>query len=102
MDGESLLGPLPEGWKLELVFEDGSYTPTYVNTSTEHRYSEDPRLPPLDSNWAKITRQRTQDDPHFLQWFRNEDRGQVMNSDPRLLPETLIKRGVALEYFKLV
>lgn len=102
LDGERLLGPLPDNWKLQMIFKNGSYVPTYINTSTGNSQPEDPRLPPLDPNWVKITRERTQDDPYFFQWFKDQERGLIMNSDPRLLPTALEKRGVVLDYFKLV
>ncbi|OCK72931.1 HET-domain-containing protein [Lepidopterella palustris CBS 459.81] len=102
LDGESLLGPLPANWKLEMIFRDGSYVPTYINTSTSHSQPQDPRLQPLDPNWAKTTRDRTQDDPYFLQWFQDVQRSRITNSDPRLLPCALKKRGIILEHFKLV
>ncbi|RWA10895.1 hypothetical protein EKO27_g4210 [Xylaria grammica] len=102
LDGECLLGPLRDNWKLEMIFKDGSYVPVYINTSTGHSQSQDPRLPPLDPNWAKITRERTQDDPYFFQWFQDKQRSRIMNSDPRLLPSALNERGIILEHFNLV
>lgn len=102
MDGESLLGPLPDNWKLQMIFKNGSYVPTYINTSTVNIQSQDPRLQPLGPNWVEITRERTQDDPYFFQWFQNEQSSQIMNSDPRLLPDALKERGILLEHFKLV
>jgi len=59
LDGESLLGRLPDKWKLQMIFEDGSYVPTYMDTSTGHSQSEDPRLQPLDPNWVKIIREES-------------------------------------------
>ncbi|KAI2637516.1 heterokaryon incompatibility protein-domain-containing protein [Xylaria nigripes] len=102
MDGESLLGPLPDDWKLQLVFRDGSYVPTYINTSNGHSQPQDPRLQPLDPNYATITRKRTQDDPYFTQWFQDKQRNKLVNSDPRLLPSALKARGIKLEHFKLI
>jgi len=102
LDGESLLDPLPDNWKLQMIFSDGSYAPTYINTLTGHSQSQDPRLPPLDPKWVKITRERTQDDPYFLQWFQDKQSSQIVNSDPRLLPSALKERGIRLEHFKLV
>ncbi|KAF4459783.1 ankyrin repeat and SAM domain containing 6 [Fusarium albosuccineum] len=102
LDGESLLGSLPADWKLQMIFTDGSYVPSYVNPSTGHNQAQDPRLKPLEPNWAQITRERTQDDPYFLQWFQNEQTGEIMNSDPRLLPDALRNRNITLEHFQLV
>lgn len=100
LDGESLLGPLQNDWKLQMVFENGSYVPTYERTSTKHRQPEDPRLQPLGPDWTKITRERTQDDPYFLECFQDKH-GRTLNSDPRLFPNALSDRGIILEYFKL-
>ncbi|KAK5661140.1 hypothetical protein OQA88_11030 [Cercophora sp. LCS_1] len=103
MDGESLLGPLPGNWRLQMIFRGGFYSPTYTDTSlAEIMQTEDPRLGSLDPNWVAIPRDRTQDDPYFFSSFRDENTGRVINSDPRLLPNALKQRGVVLEDFVLV
>ena len=89
-DGESLLGSLLSPWKLQMLFLDGSYVPDYVDTSTLEHQSQDPRLESLTDEWELVHRDRTQDDPAFFQHFRNKRTGEVMNSDPRLLPEALV------------
>jgi hypothetical protein len=102
MDGESLLGPLPVPWKLRLLSRHGSFVPEYVNPLTDKHQSDDPRLQPLADGWKMLQRERTQDDPEFFQDFRNEQTGEVLNSDPRLLPEALTQRRVPLEIFRLI
>ena len=105
MDGESLLGLLPEEWELQLAFQQGWYVPTYINTSSHESQSEDPRVQRLQyyaPQWEKISRKRTQDDPYFLQSFQHKQTGEVMNSDPRLLPANLKQHNVQLESFRLI
>lgn len=102
MDAESLLGPIPDPFKLELWCPDGFYEIAFYNSSTRKRSIEDPRLPPLSLEWEIIKRERTQDDPYFFREFRNKITGETRKSDPRMLPEALEQRGVKLEKFRLV
>lgn len=102
-DGEGLLGPILEPWKLQVKPLGGNYIPHFFNTSTKVVSMEDPRLPPLPADWEEqAQRDRTQDDPFFLREFQNKVTGEIMNSDPRMLPDALRQRGVRLETFRLV
>jgi hypothetical protein len=62
----------------------------------------DPWLGPLPPEWECFPRERTNNDPKIYEGFRNKVTGEVMNSDPRKLPEALEARGVKLETFHLV
>jgi hypothetical protein len=45
---------------------------------------------------------RTPYDPIVMAVFKNTETGEIMKSDPRMLPEALIARGVKLENIRLV
>jgi hypothetical protein len=105
MGGETFLGPLPHPWECRLhIIPNGAgyWEPWYWNTVTKTSSQDDPRLGDLPSLWEKIAQRRTPDDPLLLSWHKNKITGKVINSDPRLLPESLISRGVRVETFKLI
>lgn len=102
MDAEALIGPLLHEWRIEIDFIEGRYNIRYLDTTTGERTSDDPRLDALPSDCERIQRGYTACDPHYVAWFRNRATGEVMNSDPRLLPEALERRGVKLETLRLV
>jgi len=105
MRGEYLLGPLPAPWKLWLIPHSGPRRePVFCNSETGVKTLEDPRLWELPADWERIEPQpgRTPDDPFFTRFHRNKRTGEVINSDPRMLPEELISRGIKVETFKLV
>jgi len=102
-DATRLLGPLPAPWKLQLVPDDtNDLICQFFNTDTKETTIEDPRLPALASEWERFESPRTKDDPEYYQRFRNTVTGEVMNSDPRMLPDALRARGVALRTFQLI
>ena len=102
MDAEGILGPLPDPFRMEMWCPDGFYETSFYNLSTRERSSEDPRLPLLSPEWEISKRERRQDDPYFFKEFRNKVTGEVLTSDPRMLPEALEQRGVKLERLRLV
>lgn len=103
MDGESLLGPLPPSWEIHSVHNPGGQSePRYWNVEKKTESRLDPRLGPLPDNWESIDQAKTVDDPLHFAPHRNRVTGEVINSDPRLLPEALIARGVKLQNFILV
>lgn len=101
MDSEALLGPIPHPWRVQQIQHEGRFSLRFLNTETNNLSVEDPRLPALKSEWQRIYRYYTADDPLYFAEFRNVITGQVMNSDPRLLPEALESRGVDLRTFTL-
>ncbi|TGO11852.1 hypothetical protein BTUL_0100g00310 [Botrytis tulipae] len=100
MDGEALLGPIPSPWKTELYRrKDSGYSTHFVKPN--EKTLDDPRLPPLSSEWIEVNR----DDgpwPISKSFFKNVVTGEMMDSDPRMLPQALVERGVELRKFKLI
>ena len=102
-DEESFLGPLPLHWKVTLLRDTlGRLEVRYLNTSTNEMTTLDPRLGPLVEPWEELKVVRTPDDPAMFAGFGNKQTGEVMNSDPRMLPDALRARGVPLKTFTLV
>ncbi|ENH69208.1 Heterokaryon incompatibility protein 6, OR allele [Fusarium oxysporum f. sp. cubense race 1] len=100
---EAFLGPLPAPWVMQYKPDScGVQTPYFFNKDTKEAVQQDPRLGELPVMWKAIQKDRTKDDPQFLSLFRNSLTGELMNSDPRMLPEALRDRGVRLQSFKLV
>ncbi|KAI0453613.1 heterokaryon incompatibility protein-domain-containing protein [Xylaria acuta] len=103
-DGDALLGPLPKPWRVQrFPNSTGHYLVCkFFNPDTGVLCDEDPRLEPLGDHWERLDlRDRTADDPEIFQEFRHKPTGRIFKSDPRLSPEALRKRGVALETFSL-
>ncbi|TGO40538.1 hypothetical protein BHYA_0035g00120 [Botrytis hyacinthi] len=100
MDGEALLGPIPSPWKTELYRrKDSGYSTHFVKPN--EKTLDDPRLPPLPPEWVEVNR----DDgpwPIGRSFFKNVVTGETMDSDPRMLPQALMKRGVKLRKFRLI
>lgn len=102
-DGDGVLGPLPQHWILGFRYDSfGTAVPRFVNTSTNKETIEDPRLEPLPETWECLPPVRSPGDPHIYARYRNKETQEVMNSDPRMLPDALRARGVPLETFTLV
>lgn len=104
MNGEAILGRLSWDWKVLHKKEPYGVIPVYSNSKTGQRTRKDPRLLdiPLPPQWEPVQFERTRDDPKFCSKFRNRDTGEIISSDPRLFPEALEARGIALETFALV
>lgn len=102
-DAISLLGPLPDGWKVQVYSFSSMLGSEYCffNEATEVLTVEDPRLEEL-IGWERVYSRRTGDDPETFQRFRNLTTKEVINYDPRMSPEALRKRGVPLETFDLI
>ncbi|KAF2833421.1 hypothetical protein CC86DRAFT_9574 [Ophiobolus disseminans] len=103
MEGQAILGPISVPWRM--VIE--TITPVTIefrNSQTGEMTREDPRLDPLphDSRWVKIEKKDETRSPYAIQHYKHLDTGQVLTSDPRLLPEALRARGVNVETFILV
>lgn len=97
MDGEALLGALPQGWHVEQHFKDRRSFPQYFNDWSEYRFRDDPRLGSIPDEWERIDREATRDDPIVVGFFRNKSTGEVIIYDPRMTREKLEERGVKLE-----
>jgi hypothetical protein len=75
-----------------------------LNAETKEKVSieDDPRLGEMPAEWERLEVIPSPDDPYYVQRCRNKITGEEINSDPRLLPEELEKRGVKLQTFRLV
>lgn len=94
MDRDSMLGTLPSPWKVKLLSTAGDrhLTPQYLNRDTKSVSMEDPRLDDLPPEWEKFEQpgqEWTPDLPLDFAPHRNRDTGEIINSDPPLLPEAL-------------
>jgi hypothetical protein len=98
MDGEALLGPLPDSFKVAYRFYRNGREWAYLNQETGVFQAEDPRLGPLPFGWRLETHQNGDSG----QWFINNETGEKSKTDPRLTSEALRKRGVPLQVFDLV
>jgi hypothetical protein len=100
MNGEALLGPLLKPW---IAKRDpgtfGTWQPRFYNSATLEAVGleGDPRLGPVSDDWENLEN----DDPHRFQRWKSKVTGEIINSDPRLLPQALIERGVKLQTFAL-
>ncbi|KAK0657837.1 heterokaryon incompatibility protein-domain-containing protein [Cercophora newfieldiana] len=100
-DAIGLLGPFPEPWQGVLENRPGIRRRlVFYNTETGTYSYNDPRLGDL-GDWERFDRETEPDDPEILEYYRNIKTGEVMDSDPRMLPEALKARGVELKTFVL-
>lgn len=102
MEGQALLGPLPQQWTM--VVE--SFYPirfAFYDPETQDLIRDDPRLGAVRDEWEEIDDMEDETrSVYALDHFRHRESGQVIDSDPRMLPEELRERGVKLERFILV
>lgn len=99
---EAILGPLEEQIKVQMYMIDGAFMPRFFNSAEDKLYNNDPRLGDLPAEWEKLEVRRTRDDPLNVVRYRNKESGEIINSDPRLFPDALRARGVALETYRLI
>ena len=103
MDGEALLGPIPKGWKVVTGYDrNGDYLQQFVNSKTDKGTPLDPRLGPLSADWEPVIKPDRLWPTKKVDGFKNITTGQILHSDPRLLPDALRTRGVPVEKFALV
>jgi hypothetical protein len=98
MDGQALLGPLPDSFKAVWRGNQGSYAWGHLNQETGRFKAEDPRLGPLPFGW-RVNRDKNGE---FRHRFINDETGEKSKRDPRLTSKELRKRGVPLQIFGLV
>jgi len=102
-DSIGILGPLPAGWKTIIKGDaSGGQRQHFVRMSDNKETLDDPRLPPLPSKWERMTYERSPDDPAIFGRFKDTETGEIVNYDPRLVPEVLETCGIDLQSFKLV
>ncbi|KAI1277039.1 HET-domain-containing protein [Xylaria sp. FL0933] len=105
MDGEALLGELPCPWEVQVKSNKrGLWAPGFQNNDLGQWSEDDPRLDniPLPAEWEPIELEWTRSDPEHCRKFRNRDTGEIINSDPRLLPEALLARGIPVKTITLI
>ncbi|KAI1741583.1 heterokaryon incompatibility protein-domain-containing protein [Xylaria scruposa] len=103
MDGEAILGDLPDPWKVEFYRDDmGVSVHHFRNAETGRLTTEDPRLGPLPDGWERVKRDRRVSDPRWFDCFVNKVSGETLNADPRMRDGELKERGIALKNFKIV
>ncbi|KAK6446924.1 hypothetical protein FP744_10003174 [Trichoderma asperellum] len=108
-DGQALIGSLKYPWRIQIFDhpdQDFRIEHRYYNQKTRELAVSDPRLED-HPEWERVSledlgRPLTGDDPIILEFFKNNITGEIMNSDPRLLPEALEARGVDLQWFTIV
>jgi hypothetical protein len=99
MNGEAMLGPLPDYWKLGT--NDAGLFQGFVNTKTQENIRTDARLEPLSSEWEELD----QEGDSFFEFgtvFRKKNTSESQKFDPRLTPERLMARAIRLEWLKIV
>jgi hypothetical protein len=101
MDGEALLGPLPEHWQIVIRHDTpGNHDCTAFWNSKSRQFSaEDPRLGDLSDGWRRKSHAKEEFQPLFVQ----DSNGECLETweDPRIATNELRLRGVQLETFKL-
>jgi hypothetical protein len=103
MDGEALLGPLPECCRVVLdIDRNGERFQVFVDSTTQTRTMDDPRLEPLPAEWEPVITSDRLWPTKKVNGFQNKATGEIMDSDPRMLPDALRARGVPLETFTLL
>jgi hypothetical protein len=102
MEGQAILGALPSPWTLVVLRTICGAQFWFHNSETGESQLEDPRLDGLPSEWEPIQKEDEARLSYIVQHYRNRLTGEIINSDPRLLPEALRARGVKLETLILV
>lgn len=97
--GLALLGPLPLQWKgVEIYKDDIQYDFSFSNQESGDQVFEDPRLGQLLRGWRLHHPDQRADRDN---WVVNHETGEQYEwpYDPRMTPEALITRGIALQDF---
>jgi hypothetical protein len=107
-DSEVLLGPLPSGWSVREERVCGERRVTMF-TNGDTRTQQDPRmlLPPAwryrYGDWETCQEMEAEAlEDMTPQWFENMETGEKTWADPRLTPQPLEERGVAVEELILI
>ncbi|KAF2169450.1 hypothetical protein M409DRAFT_52689 [Zasmidium cellare ATCC 36951] len=104
MDGEAILGPLPDDVETVNVLnqDTGAHLPAFRHTGTGELTYKDPRLPSLRPGWKDVSGDRSLSNAPLC--WQHETTGEWRSylRDPRLEVDALEERGVKLETFFLV
>lgn len=101
MDEENILGRIPESWQVRISSQYEVVLVEFINLDTGYRTCNDPRLPPMPSDW-KETEKAAYKDYGLGTKFMNTLTGETIHSDPRMTADALRERGVELEMLQLV
>ena len=102
-DGEAVLGPLPKPWAAAVHRPNAGGQMHFHNQETDERTHLDPRLGPLPEQWGEIRPESDVVEEFSLaSSFKHRGTGEIMESDPRLLPDALKERGIKVEKFLLI
>ncbi|KAM7206030.1 Heterokaryon incompatibility protein (HET) domain containing protein [Rhypophila sp. PSN 637] len=103
-DGAGLLGQLPPPWRGRIeILPYERYKLWFYNGETKEYSVDDPRLSGVGlGDWERIEHEMEPDDAEIHDYFRNTKTGEVLDSDPRMVPDALGRMGVELESFTLV
>jgi hypothetical protein len=99
---EAFLGPMAKPWKIQAKLVGTKLVRQFWNPSTGEATMEDPRLNVLPPEWEELPAEERHNRPTDAICFKNKVTGHELNSDPRLLPEALVRRGVELRTFHLI
>jgi hypothetical protein len=103
MDGEALLVPLPDGWRVIVGYDQYHYMhQRFVDPSTKSSTRWDPRLPPLSLQWRPVSAIDPLWPNKTVQAFQDTTTEEISYSDPRMLPDALGARGVLLEKLEMI
>ncbi|KAK7957721.1 HET-domain-containing protein [Apiospora saccharicola] len=106
MDGEALLGELPDTWRIlyDTFHRYADEGVLYKNLETGSLVKTDPRLEsiPLPEEWEPVAWTRKEIDPAICCRFKNKATGELINYDPRMTGKALKERGVDIQEITLV
>ncbi|KAH7392149.1 heterokaryon incompatibility protein-domain-containing protein [Phaeosphaeria sp. MPI-PUGE-AT-0046c] len=101
MDGEALLGPL-NNHSVIVDYDSNGEIQVFVDASTKTETLHDPRLGALPAEWDQIVTNDRLWPERKVRAYKNSNTGEILFSDPRLLPAALTDRGVPLQHLSLV
>jgi hypothetical protein len=102
MDGEVLLGPVPEDFTLVVDDEGEVLVEKFRHRTTGELTTQDPRLQPLSDDWQHIRTSHRLWPAKMVNAFQNNNTGDIAYADPRMSLEALRARGVPLQVIDLV
>jgi hypothetical protein len=102
MNGEALLGPLPEGWRIVIRHDRPANIncTAFWNSKSRQLSAEDPRLGNLSEGW----RRQSHADEQFQTLFIHDNNGESLETweDPRITTDELRLKDVQLTAYTLV
>ena len=103
MDGEVLLGPIPEDFMVVVDDEGGDVlVENFLCRKTGEFTKQNPRLQPLTDDWQRVCAPSPVWPAKTFNAFQNKITGQISYADPRLNLEAPRVRGVPFQPIDLV